>query len=163
MPHPSAALSRKGGKARTQTSRKEHPSPALNWVPQVSPLRPGKPRTSHSPPVRVRHLSRLDWLRFRNHFATPRVRRNPPNGMHPSVTISASQPPFVLAPVGEYPPSTVTSNNPAKMPDPRIDAPHCSSWRVPSSRSIGANVFGSCGPAGIAVLTLARCAASRRL
>src|SRR5579863_321054 len=62
----------------------------------------------------------------------PSARIRPPKGMHPRATISANQPVLVLAPVGENPPSTVSSNMAANRPAPRIDPPHCRSWRVPS-------------------------------
>ena len=47
--------------------------------------------------------------------------------MHISATISANQPVLVLAPVGEKPPSTVSSRTAASRPVPTMEPPHCSS------------------------------------
>jgi len=46
-------------------------------------------------------------------------------GRQVSATISANQPPLVLAPVGENPPSKVVAAAPPEGPAPTMDAPPC--------------------------------------
>src|SRR5579862_6019540 len=65
--------------------------------------------------------------RFLSHLAMPSASRSPPKGRHIRATMRANQPLLVLAPVGEKPPSTVSSRSADSTPTPTMLPPHWSS------------------------------------
>jgi len=170
MPAPALAVRRPDSFPARESAGAKYPTPPhfLPHAYEINEVTSKKPESTcenkaltDGQPTRA-YRSRAN-RRLRNHLATPRPSSKPPNGRHIRVTISANQPVFVLAPVGEKPPSSVTSRIPATIPDPRIDAPHCSSCRVPSSGCAGCFSivprFG--GLADIGIPNLAPVAASR--